>query len=155
MRRIHATALAVSLLLLAGGCGGSMRTEKAQIPAASPGSAESKGGPASPCLEREGFAVFGFRAIRDSFGQVSVVGEVRNTGPGARGVELQAALRDAGGRLVAVGHFCPASNRSIAPNETWPFAYPFGRQEDAIDAELRIVGSFRTTDILNTPSTTP
>lgn len=155
MTRIHAMALAMSLLLVAGGCGRSVRTENPQIPRANPVSAKPKTSPASPCLEREGFAVFGFRAIRDSFGQVSVVGEIKNTGPGARGVELQASLRDAGGRLVAVGHFCPASNRNIAPNGTWPFSYSFGRQEDALDAELRIVGSFRTTDILNPPSTTP
>ena len=162
MRRIHAVVLVTGLLLLAGGCAGPWRAGKASIPAGrgtgQPAkgaiSAEPEGNLAHPCLERHGFAVFGFRAIRDIYGQVSVVGEVKNTSSAARGVELQASLRDAGDRLVAVGHFCPASNRNIAPNETWPFTYSFGRQEDAVEAELRIVGSFRTTDILNAPFTT-
>lgn len=105
-----------------------------------------------PCLEQHGFAVFAFRAIRDSYGHLSVVGEITNTSSAARGVEMQASLRDTSGRIVAVGHFCPASNRNIVPGESWPFTYSFGRQEDAVDAELRIVGSFRTTDILNTPA---
>jgi len=54
-----------------------------------------------------------------------------------------------------VGHFFPASYRNIVPDETWPFTYSFGRQEDAAEAELRIVGVFRTTDMLNVASTTP
>jgi hypothetical protein len=54
-----------------------------------------------------------------------------------------------------VGHFYPASYRNIVPGETWPFTYSFGRQEEAIDAELRIVGAFRTMDIVNVASVTP
>ncbi len=100
-------------------------------------------------LEREGFAVLYFRAIQNDFGGISVVGEVRNTGATARGVELQAALRDANGRLVAVGHFCPASYQNITPGETWPFSYSFGKQEGIVRAELRIVGAFRTLDVLD------
>ncbi len=50
---------------------------------------------------------------------------------------------------LAVGHFYPASYRNIVPDETWPFTYSFGRQEDAVEAELRIVGAFRTMDLLN------
>jgi hypothetical protein len=158
MRRIPAMALAISLLLL-GGCAGSRRAEKVSMsaaprtgqPAEESVSVPPPARPAGPCLERHGFAVFDFRALRDSFGQVSVIGEVKNVGTAARGVELQAALRDAAGRVVAVGHLCPASNRNIVPGETWPFTYSFGRQEDTFKAELRIVGSFRTMDILNTP----
>ena len=66
----------------------------------------------------------------------------------ARGVELQAALRDTNGRLVAVGHFCPASYKNITPGETWPFSYSFGKQEGIARAELRIVGGFRTLDVM-------
>ena len=163
MRKTCATILAVSLLLLVCGCAGSRRAEKTSSPAGADAGqpaessilAEPKSSPASPCLEQHGFAVFGFRAIRDSYGQLSVVGEIKNTGSAARGVELQASLRDAAGRVLAVGHFCPASNRNIAPGETWPFTYSFGRQGDAAGAELRIVGGFRTTDILSTVSSTP
>jgi hypothetical protein len=144
----------MSFLLLAGGCFGVRGAKNASVGAPDATSAEPKGSRAGPCLERHGFAVYGFRAVRDNYGQVSVIGEIKNTGSAAQGVELQASLRDAGGRIVAVGNFCPASNRNIVPSETWPFTYAFGAQEDAIEAELRIVGSFRTMDILNTPSTT-
>ena len=125
----------------------------AKQPATGETSAEPKDVLVRPCLEQHDFAVFGFRAIRDSYGQLSVVGEIKNTGSGARGVELQASLRDTSGRIVAVGHFCPASDRNIVPGESWPFTYSFGRQEDATGAELRIVGTFRTTDILNASMT--
>jgi len=101
----------------------------------------------APCLEDCGFAVLEFRAIRDDYGMVSVVGEIRNVGPAARGVELQAVLRDGNGRLTAVGHFYPASYKNIVPDETWPFTYSFGNRQDAVLAELRIVGAFRTVDM--------
>jgi len=103
-------------------------------------------------LQQDGFAVLYFRAIQDDFGAVSVVGEVRNIGATARGVELQAALRGANGRVVAVGHFCPAAYGNIAPGETWPFSYSFGRQKDIVHAEMRIIGSFRTLDVLDVAS---
>ena len=161
MRRVCATVLIVSFLLLVCGCASSRRTGKASFsadaaakqPATGETSAEPKDVLVRPCLEQHDFAVFGFRAIRDSYGQLSVVGEIKNTGSGARGVELQASLRDTSGRIVAVGHFCPASDRNIVPGESWPFTYSFGRQEDATGAELRIVGTFRTTDILNASMT--
>lgn len=158
MRKIHITILVVSLLLPLSGCRGFGRTEKASIGGVSGSeqsrpsrSAETKDIAALPNLERHGFAVYGFRCIRDDYDRVSVVGEIKNVGSATRGVELQASLRDADGRVVSVGHFCPASNRNIAPGETWPFTYSFGVQEDAVEAELRIVGAFRTTDILNAP----
>jgi hypothetical protein len=144
MKRTRAVILVVGLLLTVCGCAGSHRAEKDSI------SAQSQSGSELPCLDRHGFAVFGFRAVRDGYDRVSVVGEIRNTGSAARGVELQASLRDADGRVVAVGHFCPASNRNIVPDETWPFTYSFGRQEDAVEAELRIVDAFRAADILAT-----
>jgi hypothetical protein len=100
-----------------------------------------------PQLEREGFAVLDFRARRDVYDRVYVVGEIRNTGGATEGVELQASLRDAEGRVVAVGHFYPASYTNIGPGETWPFSYSFGKQPEAAEAELRIVGAFRTLGI--------
>jgi hypothetical protein len=156
MRRICVTVLTVVFLLLACGCASSRRAVRAwfspRVATPAAASAEPKDASVRPNLEQQGFAVFGFRAIRDGYDQLSVVGEIKNTGSATRGVELQASLRDTSGRLVAVGHFCPASNRNIAPGESWPFTYSFGRQEDAVDAELRIVGTFRTTDILNSPA---
>ncbi len=157
MRTIRTIVLAISLLLLVCGCTASRQAEKASL-GADPGSGlraqdtiagEPKDRPANASLERHGFAILGFRALRDRFGQVSVIGEIKNTGSASKAVELQASLRDADGRILAVGHFYPASYRNIVPEEAWPFTYSFGRQEDAVEAELRIVGAFRTMDLLN------
>ena len=153
MSIIRGIALVAGFLLLVSGCTSLRRVGRALIPGrpaqARPAGAstETKTDRGSPCLERHGFAILSFRAIRDIYSQVSVVGEIRNTGAAARGVELQASLRDTHGRLLAVGHFFPASYQSIAPGEVWPFTYSFGRQEDAADAELRIVGAFRTIEL--------
>ncbi len=129
MRTICTIVPAISLLLLVCGCTASRPAQKASLgagPAHEPAgkdtiSREPKDHPVNACLERDGFTILGFRAVRDSFGQVSVIGEIKNTGSGSKAVELQASLRDAGGRLLAVGHFYPASYRNIAPDETWPF----------------------------------
>ena len=163
MRTIRGIALVVGLLLLASGCTSLRRVGRALIPGrpaqAPPAEAstatETKAADGSSRSERHGFVIVNFRAIRDIYNQVSVIGEIKNAGPTARGVELQASLRDTSGRLLAVGHFFPSSYESIAAGETWPFTYSFGRQEDAAGAELRIVGAFRTIDILNVASTAP
>jgi len=143
-RTLGITFLA-ALSLLTYGCAGPQQAG----PGGAPGGKAA--GSTRPCLQQDGFAVLYFRAMRDNFGSISVVGEVKNVGTAARGVELQASLRDAGGRLVAVGHFCPASYKNIAPGETWPFSYSFGRQDGVHHAEMRIVGAFRTMDVLSGP----
>lgn len=160
MRTIRAIALVAGLLLLVSGCTSLRRVGRALIPgrpaqapsAEASTATETKADSGSPCLERHGFAILNFRAVRDVYKQVSVIGEIKNTGATARGVELQASLRDTSGRLLAVGHFFPSSYESIAAGETWPFTYSFGRQEEAAGAELRIVGAFRTIDILSVVS---
>jgi hypothetical protein len=160
MTRIHILVSIGVLALLAGGC--TTAPEFQGPPDLSDSVAEQvidyplAGGldrqaPAS-CVEEYGFAVLDFRAIRDLHGRVSVVGEIKNTGFAARGVELQATLRDADGRIVAVGHFHPAPYRNIQREESLPFSYSFGSQEEAVLAELRIVGAFRTMDMLNIAS---
>lgn len=145
MVRILTIILLAGLSLSALGCARSSQERKTpgqgQVPETS-----------RPYLEQDGFALLYFRAIQNDFGGISVVGEVKNIGTAARGVELQASLRDADGRLVAVGHFCPASYKNITPGETWPFSYSFGKQEGTLRAEMRIVGAFRTLDILDAAS---
>ncbi len=161
MRTIRGIALVVGLFLLVSGCTSLRQVAKALVPgrpaqsqaADASTSTETKTDGRSPHLERHGFAVLDFRAIRDIYNQVSVIGEIKNAGSTARGVELQASLRDSSGHVLAVGHFFPSSYQSIVPGETWPFTYSFGRQEDAANAELRIVGAFRTIDILNVAAT--
>lgn len=144
MGRILVISVAAFSLFVCG-CAGSSQAKHACGPAA------RRGGSASPVLQQDGFAVLYFRALRDDYGSISVVGEVRNVGSASRGVELQAALRDVNGRLIAVGHFCPASYKNIAPGETWPFSYSFGKQQGIDHAEMRIVGAFRTMDVVGGP----
>jgi len=103
---------------------------------------DSSGGHAQ--LVRSGFAIRDFRAIRDEYGRVHAIGEIENVGTATRGVELQVALRDTGGRLVSVGHFCPAAGNNIVPGEIWPFTHSFGTQDQGALAELRIVATFRS-----------
>jgi len=147
MTAIRGLAVVGAMLLLVG-CASSSRQVQDNLDqtAGRPGvqSARSR-----PLLEAQGFAVTDFRIRRDEFYRVSVMGEVRNTGSTARAVELQATLRDKNGRVSAVGHFYPASYTNIQPNQTWPFAYSFGRQDDVTRAELRIVGAFRTMETVN------
>jgi hypothetical protein len=119
------------------------------------GPSGSEGAASESRLVRDGFAVLEFRAVRDEYQRVHVIGEVKNVSAAARGVELQATLRDTRGRLLAVGHFYPASNRNILPGEVWPFTYSFGRCDEGIRAELRIVGGFRTIETLSTASLMP
>lgn len=145
MLRTLTIALLAGLSISIGGCAGSPQAGKVAGPQ----------GRAGTSLEQDGFALLYFRAIQDNWGAVSVVGEVKNVGSVARGVELQASLRDANGRVIAVGHFCPASYKNIAPGETWPFSYSFGKQEGIAKAEMRIVGAFRTLDVLDAPTATP
>ena len=146
MTRTLIIAFLAGLSLTACGCTGSPQAGGA------PGAQGQAAGASRPALQQHGFAVLYFRAIQNDFGSVSVIGEIKNIGAAARGVELQASLRDANGRLIAVGHFCPASYKNIAPGEIWPFSYSFGRQEGIAHAEMRIVGSFRTMDVLDVSS---
>lgn len=150
MTRIHVILLVGSLALLVCGCGAPSQSSGVAADAARP--AELGKEAPGPRLEQYGFAILDFRAIRDEFGMVSVVGEIKNVGTITRGVELQATLRDAADRAAAVGHFYPASYNNIVPGETWPFSCSFGRRQDAVRAELRIVGTFRTIDILTASS---
>jgi hypothetical protein len=147
MTRIHIIVLAGSLALLVCGCGGPSQSTGLAVDSTRPVALKQQS--PGPCLEKYGFAVLDFRAIRDDFGMVSVVGEIKNVGTVAKGVELQATLRDVRDRPTAVGHFYPASYSNIVPGESWPFSYSFGRRQDAVHAELRIVATFRTIDTLN------
>jgi len=156
MKALHTLALLVGVAILVGGCTSSMQAEgNRAADAANLASGDGQIQGSSPGLEQDGFAVMDFRAVRDEYNMVAVLGEVRNVGPAAMGVELQATLRDTAGRVVAVGHFYPASYRSIVPGESWPFAHSFGRQDDAARAEIRIVGAFRTMDLRGVASNLP
>ncbi len=162
MTRIFIMALLGGLALFVCGCVSPLQAQRAVVAApleqeqsAGQAMAEPRPKPTGPCLEQDGFAVLDFRAIRDDYDRVSVFGEVTNVGILLKGVELQATLRNAGGRLVAVGHVYPAAYKNIRPGETWPFTYAFGRQPDATRAELRIVGTFHASDVTGVAPLTP
>ncbi len=151
MKGICTGLLLVGLAGVLAGCSGQSKTSAGDPlalqdePAAVCPVTEASDRSAKPsALVQYGFAIRDFRVIRDEYRRVHAIGEIENVGEATHGVELQAALRDADGRLVAVGHFCPASGNNIAPGETWPFTYSFGRQEEAICGELRIVDVFRS-----------
>lgn len=133
------------LLLVACGCG---RSQRQDGPVGGAPDTAGANADLQARLVHEGFAVLDYRAVRDEYGRVHVVGEVKNVSTAARGVELQATLRDALGRILAVGNFYPASNHNITPGETWPFTYSFGKYDQGVRAELRIIGAFRTIETL-------
>ena len=158
MKKACASMLMVAALIWGSGC--SVAPERLSFGVADSDSAKPRdsvgtpigagsvsGGPTGS-LASHGFAVLRFRATQDEHGRIFIVGEVKNVGQAVQGVELQATLRDAADRVIAVGNFCPGANHSIAPNETRPFAYSFGRQDRGVRAELRIVRTFYTMDTL-------
>lgn len=71
-----------------------------------------------------------------------VVGEVRNAGRSAAGVELQAVARDASGRLVDSVNFWPASINNVSPGERYGFRYPVTQQRNAVTVEVRVVSTY-------------
>ncbi len=141
------TALFLGVLMLA--VCGCARLQRRPGPETEPSDSKAVPTVTQARLVYDGFAVLDFRAIRDEHNRVHVVGEVKNVSTAARGVELQATLRDSQGRIVAVGNFYPASNHNMAPGETWPFSYSFGRYDTGIRVELRIVGAFRTIETVS------
>ena len=149
MTAVRALAIIGGLILLTGGCKVVPPSQTRSDPNRMAEQPSIQVVRSRPVLESRGFAVLDFRVQRDEFSRVCVIGEVQNMGTGARAVELQAALRDENGRILAVGHFYPASYTNIQPRETWPFAYSFGRQDEVATAELRIVGGFRTMETVN------
>jgi hypothetical protein len=137
------------LAVVSGGCARSARRSAGGLTERQDLSAEVQATPAEarPRLESHGFAVLDFRVRRDEYRRVVILGEIRNVAESAKAVELRATLRDAQGRLLAVGNFYPASRTNIQPGDTWPFAYSFGREDEAVEAHLRIVGTFRAIDV--------
>ena len=158
MKTMCAVLLVLALLALAGGCSTApenlpsrmrdshdiLRRGSLKTPIGAGGIAVN---PTVPMVHR-GFSIVDFQAKRDEHGMVFVVGEVKNVGTATQGVELQVVLRDMEDRVVALGSFCPAANHSIVPNDIRPFAYSFGRHDNGVQAELRIIRTFYTIDTL-------
>ena len=97
MKVLGVVLLAGSLMVIGGGCGGSSSAPAGAVSGPAAGEPVGMGqgdNRAGVRLEREGFALLGFHARVDEYDRVYVVGEIQNVGTAARGVELQATLRD-------------------------------------------------------------
>lgn len=88
----------------------------------------------------QGFQVVSYVA-RWEGERLVVVGEVRNVGNAAAGVELQITARDTSGRLVDVVTFWPASIDNIAPGMTYGFRRSVTRERSAVSVDVKIVGA--------------
>lgn len=158
MKKIHAVSLVFATFVWAGGCStapapsssgaGVSNLEKSRSVAEGPVDSLIAEGNSGAVIVWRGFAVVDFRARRDELGRILVAGEVKNVSQATQGVELQVVLRDEADHVLAVGSFCPAANHSIAPDDTQPFAYGFGREDRGVRVELRIVRTFYTMDTL-------
>lgn len=91
-------------------------------------------------VSAQGFQVVSYDA-RWEGDYLWVVGEVRNTGNVAAGVELQVIARDAAGRLVDVATFWPGSIENIRPGMSYGFRHPVTRERSAVRVEVQIVGT--------------
>lgn len=106
-------------------------------PTGSEGGVVSAGGATA---SREGFQIVSYTARWEGEALV-VVGEVRNVGGVAAGVELQAVARDAAGRLVDVATFWPASIDNIRPGMSYGFRHYVTRERSAASVDVQIVGA--------------
>src|SRR5690606_3750552 len=88
----------------------------------------------------DGFQLVSFDTRREG-DIVWALGEVRNVGGGAAGVELQVIARDASGRLVDVVTFWPASTQNIRPGTSYGFRYAVTRERSAVRFEIQVVGT--------------
>lgn len=104
--------------------------------AGSGGGAVSTGGTSATS---QGFQLVSYSA-RWEGNYLVVVGEVRNVGSVAAGVELQIVARDAGGRLVDVATFWPASVDNIRPGMNYGFRRTVTSERSAVRVDVQIVG---------------
>lgn len=100
---------------------------------------------ASPGSSQAGTTVEGFEIIsyitRWEGETLWIVGELRNVGNVAAGVELQVIARDVTAQLVDVATFWPASIQNIRPGMSYGFRHPVTRERSATSVELRILGT--------------
>jgi hypothetical protein len=86
------------------------------------------------------FEIINWRVVRGEYGTVTVVGEVRNNGSIAAGVQLQAIMRADNGDVVGSDDFWPASISNIPPGGTWPISTYLSPQGKFSKVELRVIG---------------
>lgn len=87
----------------------------------------------------EDFEILSFRWEIDRTGSVRYVGELRNNGQVAAGVELQIIARDASGILIASNDPWPASVRNIAAGERWPIRGSISNAGSTSEVSVRAV----------------
>jgi hypothetical protein len=72
-------------------------------------------------------------------GRTRVVGELRNDGAVAMGVQLQAIARDKGGRIVDSAEWWPASVSNIPAGSSWPIGYTVSHKPDIETVIVRVI----------------
>lgn len=87
------------------------------------------------------FKILSFRAVWGEFGTLRVIGEVKNTGSIAAGVELEAIARDSNGNLVDVAKFWPNSVNNIPPGGSTGFKFPLTEDKSAKKVEVKVINA--------------
>lgn len=79
---------------------------------------------------------------RNSLGDVQIIGEIKNKGNVAMGVQLQAIARDRNGSIIGSNEFWPASIKNIPAGGTWPIdSYVDAKQSQDVDkVSLSVIG---------------
>ncbi len=90
-------------------------------------------------LSASDFEILYWTAERNEHGTTWLTGEIRNNGNVAAGVELQAIVRDAGGRILDSREFWPASVSNIPAGSTWPIKSPITDKPGGGRVELRVI----------------
>jgi hypothetical protein len=106
-----------------------------------PVSTASSTNPAPRGPSASDFEILNWKVIRSEYGTPRVVGEVRNNGSAAAGVELQIIVRDARGDVMGSEDFWPASVDNIPPSGTWPVSYHLPVSSGYSKVELRVIGA--------------
>jgi hypothetical protein len=87
------------------------------------------------------FKILSFGTVWGEADTLKVIGEVKNTGSIAAGVQLEAVARDANGKLVFTATFWPNSTNNIPPEETAVFKIPLTEGERVKNVQINIIGA--------------
>ncbi|MGD8344540.1 MAG: hypothetical protein PVI38_05150 [Desulfobacterales bacterium] len=85
------------------------------------------------------FKILSFGTVWGEAGTLKLIGEVKNIGSIAAGVQLEAVARDANGKLVLTAIFWPNSTNNIPPEETAVFKIPLSEGERIKNVQIEII----------------
>jgi uncharacterized protein YdbL (DUF1318 family) len=85
------------------------------------------------------FKIVSFKGVWASHGTLRVIGEVKNIGNIAAGVQIEAIARDANGQLVDTAKFWPYSTKNIPSGSSTGFKYPLTDDRSAKTVEVKVI----------------